>query len=251
MGCISRKEISLINNTTSIQIKNYIRLMKSYVLFLFLICFTLSTNAQIDSKKKSIAIPAVESKKDTADISPLTPSKPIKNDNTYGMNRPKVAPNLELPKKEFSMFPEEEFGNPGELYTKQIDKNIENLKLNEKELALRNGSKVDQYFGDFKSKSKFVNVVYRDHGYVDGDLIQVRVNDDIIHARVFLTGGYKGFKLDLQKGFNKIDFVALNQGESGPNTAEFKVIDDTGKIVSQNQWNLATGVKATIIVVKE
>ncbi|MDP5157247.1 MAG: hypothetical protein NWQ07_01555 [Flaviramulus sp.] len=79
----------------------------------------------------------------------------------------------------------------------------------------------------------------------------MRVNDDIIHARVFLTGGYSGFKLDLKPGFNKIDFVALNQGESGPNTAEFQVIDDNGFIVSHNQWNLATGVKATIIVVKE
>jgi hypothetical protein len=225
--------------------------MKTFILFLFLIYFSLSAFAQIDSRKKSIAIPAVESKKDTDKISPLTPSKPIESDNTFGMNRSKVAPNLELPKKEFSMFPQEEFGNPGELYTKQIDKNISNLKLNEKELALRNGSKVDQYFGDFKSQSKFVNVVYRDHGYVDGDLIQVRVNDDIIHARVFLSSGFKGFKLDLQKGFNKIDFLALNQGESGPNTAEFKVVDDTGKLVAHNQWNLATGVKATIIVVKE
>lgn len=236
---------------TSFQIKNLIRLMKPYVLFLFLICLSLSAQAQIDSKKKSISIPAVESKKDSAEISPLTPSKPIKDNNAFGMNRPKVATSLELPKKEFSMFSKEKFGNPGELYTKQIDKNLDNLKLSEKEVALRNGSKVDQYFGDFKSQSKFVNVVYRDHGYVDGDIIQVRVNDDIIYARVFLSGGFKGFKLDLQKGFNKIDFLALNQGESGPNTAEFKVIDDSGKIISQNRWNLATGVKATIIVVKE
>lgn len=225
--------------------------MKPYILILFLIVISLSAQAQIDNKSKSIAIPAVESKKDSSEITPLTPSKPIEANTTFGMNRPKVAPNLELPKKEFSMFPEEEFGNPGELYTKQINKNIEELKLSEKELALKNGSQVDQYFGDIKVTSKFVNVVYRDHGYVDGDLIQVRINDDIIHARVFLTGGFKGFKLDLQKGFNKIDFVALNQGESGPNTAEFRVIDDNGIIVSHNQWNLATGVKATIIVVKE
>ena len=69
----------------------------------------------------------------------------------------------------------------------------------------------DQFLGDFKSKAKFVNVVYRDHGYTDGDIIQVLVNDDIIHSRVYLTNGYKGFKLDLQPGFNKIDFLALIQ----------------------------------------
>jgi hypothetical protein len=224
--------------------------MKSNIVYILIIFFSLSINAQIDNRNKSIAIPAVESKKDSADISPLTPSKPIEN-KTFGMNKPNVSPILELPKKEFSMFPQEEFGNPGELYVKRIDKNIEDLKLSPKEVEQRNGSKTDQFLGDFKSKSKFVNVVYRDHGYVDGDLIQVRVNDDIIYPRVFLNGGYSGFKLDLKPGFNKIDFVALNQGESGPNTAEFQVIDDEGKIVSHNQWNLATGVKATIIVVKE
>ncbi|GAA4808611.1 hypothetical protein GCM10023330_14190 [Litoribaculum gwangyangense] len=230
--------------------KKYKSLMKYYILLMFMMCLSLSANAQIDNKRKSIVIPAVESKKDSADISPLTPSKPIENKN-FGLNTPRVSPNLEFPKKEFSMFPEEQFGNPGELYEKRINKNIENLKLSPEEVEQRNGSTTDQFLGDFKSKAKFVNVIYRDHGYVDGDLIQVRINDDIIYPRVFLNGGYSGFKLDLKPGFNKIDFVALNQGDSGPNTAEFKVIDDNGFIVSHNQWNLATGVKATIIVVKE
>lgn len=224
--------------------------MKFPILFLVAILFSLSIQAQIDNKTKSLVIPAVESKKDSADISPLTPSKPIEN-KIFGLNTPKVSPNLEIPKKEFSMFPEEKFGNPGELYEERIDKNIADLKLNPEEVEQRNGSITDQFLGDFKSKAKFVNVIYRDHGYVDGDLIQVRINDDIIYPRVFLNAGYSGFKLDLKTGFNKIDFVALNQGESGPNTAEFKVIDDNGFIVSHNQWNLATGVKATIIVVKE
>ena len=55
----------------------------------------------------------------------------------------------------------------------------------------------------------------------------------------------------IPKGFNKIDFEALNQGTAGPNTAEFRVYDDQGLLVSANQWNLATGFKATIIIVKE
>ncbi|HMQ43978.1 MAG TPA: hypothetical protein PKC63_06480, partial [Mariniflexile sp.] len=107
------------------------------------------------------------------------------------------------------------------------------------------------YFGDFKSNAKSVNISYRDHGAIDGDLIQVRVNDDVVVGSVYLTGNFRGIKLNLQKGFNKIDFVALNQGESGPNTAEFQVVDDLGNLVSANRWNLATGVKATIIIVKE
>jgi hypothetical protein len=211
----------------------------------------ITVNAQIDSdsKKKSVTLPAV---KDTTNTpSPFSTKPKELDDYSSGITSPKITRDLSLPKKEFSMFPQEKFGNPGELYIKQIEKNIANLKLTPEEVEQKNGSTTDQYFGDFKSKATFINVVYRDHGYVDGDIIQVRVNDDVIHPRVFLTGGFKGFKLDLKKGFNKIDFVALNQGESGPNTAEFKVVDDLGNLVSHNQWNLATGVKATIIVVKE
>ena len=55
----------------------------------------------------------------------------------------------------------------------------------------------------------------------------------------------------LLEGFNKIDFVALNQGESGPNTAEVRVYDDDGNVMMSNLWNLATGSKATFIVVKQ
>lgn len=214
--------------------------------------FSLSTFSQIDNKKTSIAIPAIESEKDSVDTKSLLSLKPINNNTSaFPIKTPQVSSNLNLPKKEFSMFPQEEFGNPGELYVKQINKNIADIKLSPEEIEQRNGSTTDQFLGDFKSGAKFVNVVYRDHGYTDGDVIQVLVNDDIIHPRVYLTGGYKGFKLNLKKGFNKIDFKALNQGSSGPNTAEFQVVDDAGNLVSHNQWNLATGVKATIIIVKE
>ncbi len=229
--------------------------MKPYVLCFVSLFFSISIQAQIDTRKKTVAIPAIDAKKDSTDVSPLTPSKPIENNidnnNTFGTNKPKVSPILDMPKKEFSMFSEEEFGNPGELYIKQVNKNLEDVKLSKKELELRNGSTVDQNFGDFRVKGKSANIVYRDHGYTDGDVIQVRVNDDIIYPRVLLTQGFKGFKLELQPGINKIDFLALNQGESGPNTAEFKVTDEAGNVIAHNQWNLATGVKATIVVVKE
>ncbi|GAA3639861.1 hypothetical protein [Flavivirga jejuensis] len=226
--------------------------MRLYFSFFICFIFSLSTHAQIDTKQKSITIPAVKSKKDSLDSNLPLPSKPTNNSTSLNnINIPRNTTNLNMPKKEFSMLGGETFGNPGELYVDRINKGFDQLKLSEEELEMKNGSSTDQYFGDFKSKAKFINVVYRDHGFVDGDVIRVLINDDIIHPRVFLTGGFKGFKLDLQKGFNKIDFLALNQGESGPNTAEFKVVDDLGNLISSNRWNLATGVKATIIVIKE
>jgi hypothetical protein len=68
---------------------------------------------------------------------------------------------------------------------------------------------------------------------------------------ILLEESFKGVNIELEEGFNRIDFIALNQGESGPNTAELKVYTHSGKLVGSNRWNLATGVKATYIVVKE
>jgi hypothetical protein len=50
---------------------------------------------------------------------------------------------------------------------------------------------------------------------------------------------------------NKVEIEALNQGESGPNTAQFVVLDDNGKVITTNKWNLTTGVKAKLIITKQ
>ncbi len=93
--------------------------------------------------------------------------------------------------------------------------------------------------------------MYRDHEYVDGDRVRIFVNGDIVKTSVFLTGGFKGFTFPLQSGFNKVDFQALNQGSSGPNTAELLIYDEEGNTLSSNQWNLTTGRKATVTIIKE
>ena len=210
---------------------------------------TLSIQAQIDNKKKSIAIPAVESKKDSADVSPLTPSKPIESDNTIGMNRPKVTPSLDLPTKEFSMFPKEEFGNPGELYTGQLKKQENSIKQ-EQGLGTK-GSKIDLFFGDHRTKSKNIQVMYRDYGLEDGDYVRVSVNDEIIEYRVGLTNVFKGFKIELKMGINKIEFLALNEGYALPNTAHFRIVDEQKKLIATDLWALSTDVKGIINIIRE
>ncbi len=124
-------------------------------------------------------------------------------------------------------------------------------KVREKESKSSSTYFGDMYLGDVKTNGKFVGVMYRDHEYVDGDRIKVYLNDEVVEPNVFLTGAFKGINLDLKKGFNRIDFEALNQGTSGPNTAQVNVYDDQGKLIHSNMWNLSTGSKATIIVVKE
>ncbi|MFD0962410.1 hypothetical protein [Pseudofulvibacter geojedonensis] len=115
----------------------------------------------------------------------------------------------------------------------------------------KKGSVSDQYLGDVTVKGDFISIECRDHQYVDGDRVKVIVNDVVVAQNIFLNSYYKGINVDLKEGLNEIHFVALNQGESGPNTAQFRVFNLKGELVTQKEWNLQTGVKATIIVVNE
>lgn len=109
----------------------------------------------------------------------------------------------------------------------------------------------NQSFSDIITEVDKLHVLYRDHQVVDGDRIQVRVNDEIVIFDTMLEAHFKGLHLPLEVGINKVDFVALNQGDSGPNTAELHVYDDDGNLVSSNEWNLLTGYKATVVIIKQ
>lgn len=109
----------------------------------------------------------------------------------------------------------------------------------------------NQSFTDIVTEANRLHVLYRDHQVVDGDRIRVLVNDEVVIYDTMLEGHFKGLHLPLKVGINKIDFVALNQGDSGPNTAELHVYDDDGNIVSENEWNLLTGYKATVVIIKQ
>jgi len=111
--------------------------------------------------------------------------------------------------------------------------------------------KIDQDLGSFRTQSNSVRIICRDFQYPDGDRVTITINDIPIIKNITLRSSYQSFDLPLQVGLNKIAFVALNQGTSGPNTAGFKVYDDAGNVISSNEWNLATGAKATVIIAKD
>ena len=124
-------------------------------------------------------------------------------------------------------------------------------KVGEKEKKSSNKHFGDQYLGDVKTGAKFVGIVCRDHEYVDGDRVRIYLNGVVIEPNILLSGSFKGINIDLVKGFNRIDFEALNQGSSGPNTAQVVVADEKGVVIHNNRWNLSTGSKASLILVKE
>lgn len=124
-------------------------------------------------------------------------------------------------------------------------------KVGEREKGNSNQHFGDMYLGDVKTGSKTVGIVYRDHEYVDGDRVKIYANDAVVEYNVLLTGSFKGINLTLEKGFNRLDFEALNQGSSGPNTAQVDVYDDKGQMIYSNRWLLSTGSKASLIVIQD
>jgi len=109
---------------------------------------------------------------------------------------------------------------------------------------------IDQDLGSIRTDSKAIHIKCRDFGFPDGDRVTIYVNDEPVVINLTLKRNFQSFALPLEVGINKVKIVALNQGSSGPNTAAFKLYNDTGNLISSKEWNLATGAKATMIVAK-
>lgn len=113
-----------------------------------------------------------------------------------------------------------------------------------------NKFKTSLELGRYETSTSRIRIVCRDHSYVDGDRVKLYVNEQVIRRSITLEGGYYIIDIDLREGFNRIDIEALNQGSSGPNTAEFKVFDDNGNLLASREWNILTGYIATMVVMK-
>lgn len=228
--------------------------MKRILFFIFLISFVPKGFCQFDSNIKFKPIPPVNVKPKTEKTpSPEVPKldmPKIVAPNVFtetNIFNTKTKPNnsfqIGLPENKFSMTSNNKFVNPGDKIVARMNKKADN----EDQIVFRR----NQNLGDFKTKSKTARVAYRDYGQVDGDQIRVILNEKVLEKGVYLDSNFQGFEITLVEGFNKIDFEALNQGALGPNTAELQVYDDKGTLISASQWNLGTGFKATIIIIKE
>ena len=211
-----------------------------YIVFLLLsfliVGYTYSQESSNNSSELNFLSPNTESENSLLNIK--------KKDNPFlkkleNKNKKDFFPDANVKEKR-----PERFINSNDLYLSRLNRRETESNKN------INKFKVDQFLGEIRNDGEFVNIILRDHEYPDGDLIKVQVNENVVMPAILLTEKAKGFKLDLKTGFNVVDFVALNQGSSGPNTAEIIVYDDQGKLVGTNRWNLATGVKATYIIYK-
>lgn len=160
---------------------------------------------------------------------------PEKKEEKIIYKRPSTSPS-------FSMLQKSDLTDPGIKFKNQKFK---------QDRAMAPGFKSDTFLGELRTGEKILKIVCRDHQYVDGDLVRVWQDDKVLIEEIYLQSFYQGVNLELQPGFNKIEIEALNQGSSGPNTAEFKVMDSKGNVIQQNVWNLSAGVKALLVVLQE
>lgn len=112
--------------------------------------------------------------------------------------------------------------------------------------------KRNQKLADIRTKSKFLILKFRDYANVDGDVIRLIVNDEVLLEKVNLVGSFAEVKIQMPDfGFYKIDFLALNMGVYAPNTAQLRIVDDRFETIVNDKWAIHTGFKATVVVIKE
>ncbi len=212
---------------------------------LFLMFFSLQLLAQETGTIPSMSIPKSQNPKSGSLNTTATPK--------YSISKPFEQTMFKTPSKVYDA--PKPLNSPNK-FSSQVSDLDPGLQF-EKKLNSGNGKETtkvyrgNQFLGEFRTKVDAVRIVYRDHQYVDGDVIRVWVNGKVVVYDMYLQAEFQGIDLPLVKGFNKVEFEALNQGTSGPNTAEFHVYDDKGALISANQWNLATGFKASVIMTKE
>ncbi|HQK40175.1 MAG TPA: hypothetical protein PLO52_08660 [Flavobacterium alvei] len=226
--------------------------MKQFLLFIFIIGIASKSFGQAEFNSKFKPIPPInikpKPKKETVppptDLPKIVAPNILKNTNIFN-TKPKVDNSFQIgiPENKFTMTPTNTFVNPGDKVLNRLNRKADN----EDQTVYRR----NQDLGSYRTKSLIAKLSYRDYGEVDGDKIRVLLNDKTLATEVYLNNDFQGFEITLVDGINKIDFEALNQGQLGPNTAEFRIYDDAGGLISASQWNLGTGFKATIIITKE
>jgi len=135
--------------------------------------------------------------------------------------------------------------------TKPLDSDVLVIKHFDGKNVSQTKLKTAQNLGTIQSNTKFIRIEYKDFGLVDGDRVNIYLNEKEIDSNVKLNGLYYTIHIRLEeKGYNRIDIEAINQGSVGPNTAEFVVYDDKGNVLTHKAWNLKKGNVATLGIIK-
>jgi hypothetical protein len=231
--------------------------------------FTTVSNAlgQFDSSIKFKAIPPAKTKPKTQKELPPASDLPqlnipkivapnvLNETNIFGTKpQPNNAFEIGTPENHFSMTLKNKFEHKmGDVYQAKMSKDLSKTMIRE---GLKEDNSLldrkDRDLGEFRTKSKFLLINYRDYIQIDGDLINIYVNDKLIRSELYLYAQMDQIKIPLVLGINKVELVVASTGTSGGNTAEIHALDDAGNVVTDEYWNnLALGTKIKLLVIKE
>jgi hypothetical protein len=208
--------------------------------FLFAVFFSvMQAFAQFDTGKNPVNIPPANVPK----MPTITPEKKPSLWDIKPKEESVANPWNKPAEREFGS--KEEFLNPADRYTKKMNNSLKGEGNGDYNIFRRN-----QYFGDFKTDSESIQVAVRDPQAIDGDYIKITQDGKVIYESIFLDASFKTLEIPLHQGFNRIEFIALNEGQSFPNTGAF-LIKDKGQAIYQEEWNLSTGFNASFLIIRE
>ena len=230
--------------------------MKQILFFILLLCMVPKCFGQSEFNTKFKAIPPLNTKPNTKkEVVPKLDLPKIIAPNVFSTNpKPTTAFEIGTPENHFSMTPKNKFEHKlGDVYqdkmTKDLDKTMVNEGLKEDRSKL---DRVDRYLGEYRTKSEYFALKYRDYIQIDGDLINVYLNGKLLRSGLYLNYEFEEFRIPLVVGFNDIELVVASQGTNGGNTAEIHFLDDVNRNITTEYWNnLALGVKVKTIVIRE
>ncbi len=213
--------------------------MRLYFSLLFIFFCIIPAVAQFDGGNNSVNIPP-------ANLPKMPTITPEKKPSLWDVKpKEETVPNPWDKPKEREFNRQDDFLNPADRYTKKMNNSLKGEGNGDYKIFRRN-----QYFGDFKTDSESIQVAVRDPQAIDGDYVKITQDGKVIYERIFLDASFKTLEIPLHPGFNRIEFIALNEGSSFPNTGAF-LIRDKGETIYQEEWNLSTGFNASFIIVKE
>lgn len=198
-----------------------------------------SNTFQINAKLIEKNIEITDAREETSNISYLFHTKKDNLNLSYKFNPKKYLDPTNEKKHNFMTGP------------KPLDSDVMVIKHYDGKDVTKTNLKTSQDLGTIESNTKFIRIEYKDFGLVDGDRVKIFLNEKEIESNVHLDGLFYTIHINLtDKGYNRIDIQAINQGLVGPNTAEFVVYDDKGNVIAHKAWNLQKGSTATLGIVK-
>ena len=241
--------------------------MKNFLFFIFMISISSNAFGQFDSNIKFKSIPPANTKPKSKKELPPPSNLPklvlpkivapnvLKETNIFGTKlKPNSAFEFGTAENNFSMTLKNKFEHKmGDVYVTNMTKDLNKTMIRE---GLKEDTsfldRKDRDLGEFKTKSDFLFISYRDYIQIDGDLINIYVNDKLFRSQLYLYSQMSQVKIPLVAGINKVELVVASTGTSGGNTAEVHAIDDTNTSITDEYWNnLALGTKIKLLVVKE